>query len=165
MSSEVSRSMEVSPDGTVAFLSREAWLLDRKDYQGWIDLWHADGFYIVPATLENVEAESSLNYIYDDQDMRRRRVQRLLSGASLTATPPTRTVRSLSRIVVLDHADGLARISSSLVLIASRRAVQRVFAADVEHLLDLTGPTPLIVRKTVRLINADEPLTDISFLL
>ena len=38
-------------------------------------------------------------------------------------------------------------------------------AADVDDVIDLAGPAPHFVRKTVTLINGDEPLTDISFIL
>ena len=94
-----------------------------------------------------------------------RRVRRLQSGTALVTTPATHTVRSLSRFVHLETDDGLFHLSSSLLLAASRRSVQRILAADVDHILDLTGSKPLLVRKTVLLINADEPLTDISFIL
>ncbi len=148
------------------FLMNEALILDRQDYDTWLSLWREDGIYVVPATRDAaVDPLNSLNYIYDDEDMRHRRVRRLQSGTALVTTPSTHTVRSLSRFVPLKTDDSLYHLSSSLLLMASRRSVQRMMAADVEHVFDLTGPAPLMVRKTVTLINADEPLTDISFIL
>jgi 3-phenylpropionate/cinnamic acid dioxygenase small subunit len=153
-------------DRAVGFLMNEAHILDRQDYSVWLSLWRADGLYVVPSTRD-AEADpfNSLNYVYDDQDMRQRRVRRLQSGTALVTTPTTHTVRSLSRFVPLETDSSLYRLSSSLLLVASRRSVQRLMAADVDHVIDLTQSEPLLVRKTVTLVNADEPLTDISFIL
>ena len=153
-------------DRAIRFLMNEASILDRQDYSAWLSLWRSDGLYVVPATRDPaVDPLNSLNYIYDDEDMRQRRVRRLQSGTALVTTPATNTVRTLSRFVGLESADGLFHLSSSLLLMASRRSVQRMLAADVEHVIDLAGEVPVMVRKTVTLINADEPLTDISFIL
>ena len=153
-------------DRCVSFLMHEAHILDRQDYSAWLSLWSADGIYVVPATRDpSVDPLNSLNYVYDDADMRQRRIRRLQSGTALVTTPSTHTVRSLSRFVPVESDDGLYHLSSSLLLVASRRGVQRLLAADVDHVIDLAKPAPLMVRKTVTLINADEPLTDISFIL
>lgn len=153
-------------DTCIRFLMHEAHILDRADYMAWLSLWRADGIYVVPATRDAAaDPLNSLNYVYDDQDMRQRRVRRLQSGAALVTSPATQTVRSLSRFMLLESDDDHCHLSSSLLLVASRRSVQRLMAADVVHVIDLGGPEPVLVRKTVTLINADEPLTDISFIL
>jgi 3-phenylpropionate/cinnamic acid dioxygenase small subunit len=153
-------------DRCIGFLMTEARILDRADYSAWLSLWRADGIYVVPATRESgADPVNTLNYIYDDQDMRLRRVRRLQSGTALVTSPATRTVRSLSRFVLLESSNGLCHLSSSLLLVACRRSIQRLMAADVEHVIDLADCEPRLVRKTVTLINADEPLTDISFIL
>ena len=164
MQNEVEKMNDL--DRCTGFLMIEAYILDRKDYSAWLALWRADGIYVVPATRNPVaDPLNSLNYIYDDEDMRLRRVRRLQSGTALVTTPATHTVRSLSRFILLGSDDGLCHLSSSLLLVASRRSVQRILAADVEHVIDLAESEPRLVRKTVTLINADEPLTDISFIL
>ncbi len=153
-------------DACVRFLMHEAHILDRADYTAWLSLWRTDGIYVVPATRDAAaDPLNCLNYVYDDLDMRQRRVRRLQSGTALVTSPVTRTVRSLSRFMRLDSDDGLCHVSSSLLLVASRRSVQRLMAADIVHVIDFAGFGPLLVRKTVVLINADEPLTDISFIL
>ena len=153
-------------DRCVGFIMREALFLDRQDYDAWLSLWSSDGIYLVPATRDAAsDPLDALNYVYDDEDMRLRRVRRLQSGTALVTSPPTRTIRSISRCVALESADGLYHLSSSLLVVTSRRSVQRVLAADVDHVIDLADQKPLLVRKTVTLINADEPLTDLSFIL
>lgn len=153
-------------DRCISFLMNEAHILDRQDYSAWLSLWRGDGIYVVPATRDAAaDPLNSLNYVYDDQDMRQRRVRRLQSGTALITSPATHTVRSLSRFVSMETTSGLFHLSSSLMLVASRRSVQRLMAADVDHVIDLATSEPLLVRKTVTLINADEPLTDISFIL
>ena len=153
-------------DCAIRFVMNEASILDRQDYSAWLSLWRADGIYVVPATRDpQADPLNSLNYIYDDEDMRQRRVRRLQSGTALVTTPATNTIRTLSRFVVLESSDDLFHLSSSLMLMASRRSVQRMMAADVRHVIALAGDVPLMVQKTVTLINADEALTDISFIL
>lgn len=144
----------------------EAALLDAQDYAAWLALWDQRGLYIVPTQCEPAEDYArTLNFIYDDDDMRQRRVQRLLSGASLAMSPPTRTVRAIS-LVRLTHLDqDTATVASSLLLCASRLGHQRLLACHVEHCISITPATPLLLRKIVRLIDADTAQTDLSFLL
>ena len=75
----------------------EADLLDHAVYDEWLTLWTDDARYIVPIEPGTTDFENSLNYAYDDHSMRKKRVERLLSGQSISASPVALTVRSLSR--------------------------------------------------------------------
>jgi 3-phenylpropionate/cinnamic acid dioxygenase small subunit len=72
----------------VEFIWREAEMLDRRDYRAWLDLWDTQGFYVVPIDPSTTDYAASLNYAYDDQDMREKRVQRMTSGYSASAPMP-----------------------------------------------------------------------------
>jgi 3-phenylpropionate/cinnamic acid dioxygenase small subunit len=69
------------------FVWREAELLDRLAYAEWLDLWTADGLYIVPIDRGDGDPADALNIIYDGAEMRAARVKRLLSGFSMSAAP------------------------------------------------------------------------------
>ena len=147
-------------------LIREAVLLDGQDYDGWLTMWDQHGLYIVPTEFEPVDDYARvLNFIYDDQDMRQRRVQRLVSGASLAMSPPTRTVRTISLVRLTHLGVHTATVASSLLLCANRLGNQRLFACQVEHQINFAGEAPLLLRKVVRLIDADTAQPDLSFLL
>ncbi|KTT34175.1 aromatic-ring-hydroxylating dioxygenase, partial [Pseudomonas oryzihabitans] len=84
-----------------AFIWQEGDMLDHGDYQAWLDQWTAQGLYIIPIDPKETDPENSLNYAYDDHHMRQLRVQRLISGESISTSPQPRTVRTLSRMRVL----------------------------------------------------------------
>ncbi len=149
-----------------SFLIEEAWLLDRQDYQAWGALWADEGLYVIPSDTTSDDFENSLNYIYDNSDMRKRRIQRLLSDTTLIMAPPSRTMRMIS-CVRLDgpQNDAVTKVTSSLQVVASRRGQQTFFSAHAYHTIRWVKDGPRLLRKIVRLINADQPLTDFSFLL
>jgi 3-phenylpropionate/cinnamic acid dioxygenase small subunit len=159
-----------SPDPMLTRVNRvltaEAVLLDAQDYSGWLAMWDARGLYIVPTAFEPSEDYArSLNFIYDDADMRQRRVQRLESGASLAMSPPTRTVRTVSLVRLTARERDAVVVESSLLICASRMGIQRLLACQVEHRINLAGVAPRLLRKVVRLVDADTAQADLTFLL
>jgi 3-phenylpropionate/cinnamic acid dioxygenase small subunit len=149
----------------VAFLDLEADLLDRLEYREWLDLWDPSGLYVLPIERIDTDFESRLNHIYDDHDMRSKRVERLLSGHAPSATPIMRTVRSAMRVRLLESAPDQLLLSSSLHIVSYKRQVQNLIAANVRHRLLLDGDMIRIKEKVVQLINSDEPLAELSFIL
>lgn len=147
------------------FLWHEADLLDRKAYREWLQLWTPQAKYIVPIERDAQDFENALNYVYDDRGLREKRVERLLSGYAPSENPATRTVRTVSRFRILSEEDDSIELSSALMLVAYRRQAQRVMAADVTHKLVRTACGLRIGGKIVRLIDSDEPLTAIGFIL
>jgi 3-phenylpropionate/cinnamic acid dioxygenase small subunit len=148
-------------------LLREAALLDEQDYAAWLEMWTPDALYIVPTSYEPHEDYSVvLNYIHDDADMRRRRVQRLLSGGSHAMTPPPHTLRAVSLVRLLDSdaPKGEVRVSSSLFVLVCRGGMQRMIGAQVEHRLRLGSVEP-IAGKVCRLLDADQAQGDLTFLI
>lgn len=143
----------------------EADLLDRKEYREWLRLWTPQSKYIVPIERDAVDFENTLNYAYDDADLRAKRVERLLSGYAPSESPGTRTVRTASRFRVLSERKDWMELSSAMMLVAYRRQLQRVMAADVTHTLVRTAAGWRIDGKIVRLIDSDEALTTIGFIL
>lgn len=148
-----------------AFLDLEADLLDRLAYREWLDLWSPAGRYIVPIERSDADHESRLNHIYDDHDMRSKRIERLLGGHAPSATPVTRTVRSVARIRLHEGRADQLLLTSSLHVVSYKRQVQSVIAADVRHKIRVAGSGFHIEEKIVQLINSDEPLGEMSFIL
>lgn len=149
----------------VQFIWTEAELLDRKDYRAWLDLWSPEGFYVIPIDPLATDFEATLNYAYDDHHMRALRVQRLNSGYSPSVTDAARTVRTVSRFTMSSDSADTVEVHSAQVVVAYKRDVATLFAADVEHRINLSGGEPRIEQKVVRLIDSTDALSAIGFLL
>lgn len=147
------------------FLWHEAELLDRREYREWLQLWLPDGKYVVPTDYDAVDFEAHINYIYDDQAMRVRRVERLLSGFTTSERPPTRTMRSVSRVRVVAETHDIVETRSSLILVAYRQGRQEVLAGEVSHRVARTSDGLRLDGKVVRLIEVDGNMTNISYLV
>jgi 3-phenylpropionate/cinnamic acid dioxygenase small subunit len=149
----------------IEFIWREAELLDRRDYRGWLDLWEPSGFYVVPIDPDTTDFAASLNYAYDDHDMREKRVQRMTSGYSASASDAARTVRTVSRFTLSSDSADLVEVKSSQIIIAYKRGVSTIFAADLTHKISMASGEPRLVEKVIRLIDSTEALSAIGFLL
>ncbi|MGI5466783.1 aromatic-ring-hydroxylating dioxygenase subunit beta [Streptomyces sp. CA-132043] len=143
----------------------EAELLDRKEYHAWDRLWAPGGHYVIPVDPRAEDFAATLNMVYDDDRMRRMRIERLTSGNSISATAAARTVRTLSRFVVEHRDEDTVRLGSAQVLVGHRREETFVLAADVTHRIRLDGPEPLIEEKVVRLVNSEDAVNASGFLL
>ncbi len=154
---------EITLDDAIKFLWSEADILDRNDFDAWLPLWHG-GHYIIPIGDEVTDFANNLNIVYDDAQMRKARAARLSGGFSISAAPPARTVRTLSRFVFTEEAPGAVTIRSALHVIEDKFGRQRMFAANVEHKLIATENGIRITQKVVRLLNSDGMLTSISYL-
>ncbi|MGE0798855.1 MAG: aromatic-ring-hydroxylating dioxygenase subunit beta [Lautropia sp.] len=147
------------------FLWKEAELLDRRRYTEWLQLWKPEGRYVVPTDPDAIDFEDRINYIFDDDSMRTRRVERLLSGFTTSERPPTRTTRSVSCVRVVEDAEGRWECRSSLMLVAYRRGTQELLSGEVTHVIERLGSELKIARKVARLVQLEGNMTDISYLI
>jgi 3-phenylpropionate/cinnamic acid dioxygenase small subunit len=149
----------------VEFIWREADLLDAQDYGSWLALWTDSGHYILPIERGTENHAAHLNLIYDDRAMRAARVQRLQSGLSMSASPSARTVRTVSRFRALEDAGGACVIRCAQHLVEYKYDRTRILAADVSYRLVRRDQDLALDQKVVRLINSDEALFGIGYLL
>ncbi|MFM0502135.1 aromatic-ring-hydroxylating dioxygenase subunit beta [Paraburkholderia caffeinilytica] len=149
----------------IELIWREAELLDRKDYREWLSLWDPAGFYVVPIDHDTTDFAATLNYAYDDQDMREKRVQRMTSGYSASASDAARTVRTVSRFTLTSDTSSEVEVSSAQIIVAYKRGKSTLFAADLTHRIRFASDEPRIVQKVIRLIDSTEALSAIGFLL
>ncbi len=150
--------------GAMQFIWREAEMLDRLDYRAWLPLWSPDGLYIIPTEFGVKDHADALNVAYDDAEMREARIRRLRSGFSMSASPPARTVRTMSRFV-FEREDEVLVVRSAMHIAEYKFERLRVIAADVEHHLELAEAGEWqIRRKIVTLVNADDYLHGIGYL-
>jgi len=147
------------------FIWAEADLLDRLDYKPWLPLWTANGRYTIPVEHDADDFDNQLNIAHDDAVMREARVKRLLSGFSMSAAPPARTVRTISRFVVTEQEADAIKLRAAMVLVEYKYERTRVLAGDVTYRLLREGGDIKLDRKVVRLANCDDFLHGIGYLL
>lgn len=145
------------------FLWAEADLLDRKDYDVWLDLWQATGFYTLPIG-DTEDFANALNLCHDDAKMRRDRIVRFQQGFSISSAPPAQTVRTVSRIVIEKAEGDVITVRSAEHVVEDKFGRQRLWAANMTHTLIATDGGFRIRNKVVRLLNSDGMLNSFSYL-
>ena len=147
------------------FIWSEADLLDSKSYAEWLELWREEGIYVVPIDPETEDFAATLNYAYDDAEMRQARVKRLTGTSAISVTAAARTVRTVSRFRQLEVEGAQIRVRCAQHLIECKRGVQRLYAGDLTYDIVRDAGSLKLLRKVVRLINSTEALGGIAYLL
>lgn len=145
------------------FIWTEGAYLDAKDYDAWLDLWTETGLYIMPID-EGDDYANQLNLCYDNDKMRRDRIDRFNRGFSISSAPPAQTVRTLSRIKIDSAAGDVITVSCAEHLIEDKFGRQRVWAGNAYYTLVRTDDGFKIDRKIVRLLNSAGMLNSFSYL-
>lgn len=149
-----------------AFVYREARLADENRYDEWLSLWLEDATYWVPANKDDYDPHHHVSIIYDRWERLQDRVDRLKSGAAWSQEPQSRMRRIVSNVEIDEiKADGVIVVRSNFVLGELRRDLQTAYFAAQEHHLRMIGSDLKMSLKKVMLINNDEPLHNLSFLV
>jgi len=152
-----------------AFLYKEARLADEACYAEWLALWTDDGVYWVPATTDPaVDPQRHLSHIYDNRARLDTRVKLLQTGARYSQEPPSRMRRLISNVEVRAGQDGEVIAESNFVL--AELSVQaghelHWWAGRTIHRLRRVDGELKMCGKTVVLVNAAEPLPNLTFLI
>jgi 3-phenylpropionate/cinnamic acid dioxygenase small subunit len=147
------------------FLYLEARLMDEHRYKDWLALWTDDGLYWVPCNDDDIDPARHVSIIYDDRARLQQRVDRLMSGAVLAQEPKPRMRRVVSNIEIEDAGGGELRVHSNFVLALTRAGGQQVWAGRTIHTLRPGLDAFLIRQKKVLLINADQEMPLLQFLI
>lgn len=151
----------------IELIWREAALLDAKDYETWQSLYAEDGVYVIPVDRDAESFDDILNMVYDDARMRALRVTRMTGGYAIAAVDAATTVRTVSRFVPSSVSDQEIALRAGQILVAYKRGRHDLWAGDVDYVVRL-GEQPAddrLVRKVVRLVDADEAVPAAGFLL
>ncbi|SEQ62299.1 3-phenylpropionate/cinnamic acid dioxygenase, small subunit [Pseudomonas sp. NFACC02] len=148
-----------------AFIWQEGDMLDHGEFENWLSLWSGKGTYVIPIDPKEQDFENSLNYAYDDHHMRELRVQRLTGGESISTSPQPRTVRTLSRFRVLSERGANVTVRCAQNVREFRKESLKHYSADIVYELERDGDGFKIQRKLIRLINADDTLAGIGYIL
>jgi 3-phenylpropionate/cinnamic acid dioxygenase small subunit len=146
------------------FLYREALLMDTHRYEEWLALWDRDACYWVPCNEDDIDPMRQVSLIYDDYDRLQQRVRRLTSGTVLAQDPTPRMRRIVSNIEIASGADAF-EVQSNFILALARGSEQQLWAGRSIHGLRRAGDDLKIFRKKVLLINSDQEMPLLQFLI
>lgn len=151
------------------FLYREARLADEARYAEWEALWTDDGVYWVPATTDPAaDPETHISHIYDNRGRLETRIKLLQTGHRYSQEPASRMRRLVSNVEVETAENGELVVESNFVLAElaiQTRHEMHWWVGRTTHRLRRGGGDLRMCRKKVVLINAAEPLPNLSFLI
>jgi len=147
------------------FLYYEAQLMDEHRYDEWLALWTEDALYWVPTGRDDIDPKREISLIYDDRVRLQLRVSRLKSGFALAQEPKSRMRRVVSNIVIKEVENGEIIALSNFLLAELRRGKQDIFAGRTTHRLRPYNDSFKLVLKKVLLVNNDEHIDNLTFLI
>lgn len=148
----------LSRESLLAFLYREARLLDDRQWDEWLECYSPKVEFWMPAwddqdTLtEDPQSEISLIY-YPSRDGLEDRVFRIKTERSSASTPEPRTAHFVANIEVLGEDAGHMDIRFNWHTLSHRYKTTDSYFGTSFYRLDISGNTPLITRKKVVLKN------------
>jgi 3-phenylpropionate/cinnamic acid dioxygenase small subunit len=148
-----------------AFLYREARLIDEHRYDEWLSLWTDDGIYWVPCNEDDTDPTRQVSIIYDDRVRLGDRVERLKSGAAWAQEPKSRMRRLIANLEIEDGAQGEVTVAANFLLVELRRHLQNLWAGRTVHRLRPEQGSFKLAYKKVLLINNDEEMPALVFLI
>jgi 3-phenylpropionate/cinnamic acid dioxygenase small subunit len=145
------------------FLFHEARLIDAHRYDDWHALWDEDATYWVPANDDDSDPARNVSVIYDRRGQLRNRIQRLRETLWLKEAAP-RLKRLISNIEA-EEDGGLVNVTANFILAELHHHRQIIWAGSTIHKLIPHGDTFRIRFKKVILLNNNEPLPNMLFLI
>ncbi len=158
--------MGVDRNAIERFLYREARLMDNHQYEDWLKLWAEEGpvTYWVPCNDDDVDPKVNVSVIYDTRTPLRNRIIRLRETLWLREQAP-RMRRLISNVEIEREAPAEVTVSSNFILAELHRHNQYLWAGTSLHTLEPAGDDFRIRSKKVVLINNNEPLPNLMFLI
>jgi len=157
--------MAVDRQQVEQFIYYEADLMDEHRYDEWLALWTDDALYWVPSGGDDIDPKREISLIYDDRVRLQVRITRLKSGFAHAQEPKSRMRRVVSNIVTKEAENGDIVVFSNFLLIELRRGKQDTFAGRTVHRLRPDNGSFRLVSKKVLLVNNDEYIDNLTFLI
>ena len=146
-------------------LYREARLLDDRRYAEWTEMLTEDATYWVPCNGDGKDPSREISLVYDDLAKLRDRIARLASGIAHAQNPPSKTKRLVSNVEVEDSAENVAKLVSAFIMYELRRGRERIFAGRYEHRMRFEEGRWKIASKKAVLVNNDEVIDNLTFIV
>jgi 3-phenylpropionate/cinnamic acid dioxygenase small subunit len=146
-------------------LYAEALLLDESRYDEWLRMFTADALYWIPCNGAGGDPTREISIVYDNFPRLRDRVARLGTGMAHAQSPPSRTRRLISNVQVKNHEDGASTIVSAFILYELRRGKEHIYAGTYHHRFLIEDGSWKIALKKALLVNNDEVIDNLTFIV
>ncbi len=139
--------------------------MDEHKYDEWLSLWTDDALYWIPCNRDDVDPMREVSIIYDDRASLEDRLHRLKGPAAHAQDPKSRMRRLISNVEVEEGGDGELTVYSNFMLAELRRGKQDIFAGRTIHRLRRENGSFKIAYKKVLLVNNDDVIDNLTFLI
>lgn len=158
--------MGVERSAIEQFLYQEAALMDRHQYDEWLALWADEGaiVYWVPCNVDDADPKRQVSVIHDNRAQLRNRITRLKETTWLSEQTP-RLTRVVSNVQAELDESGATVARSNFILAEIHRHQQYLWAGTSVHTLVEAAGGLRIRHKKVLLLNNNEPLPNLMFLI
>lgn len=148
------------------FVYREARLADEARYNDWEALWTDDGVYWVPRA-DGHDPNTHVSHIYDNRTRIATRVRQLATGYRFSQEPASPMRRLLSNVEVSRLDDGYEVGSNFMLMetVVQSTHEMRLWAGRTTHRLRRVDGQLRLAYKKVVLVNGDEAIPTLSFLI
>ena len=155
----------ISDSDIEKLLYREARLMDEHRYEEWLSLWTSDAVYWVPCGHEDTDPLRQVSIIYDNRAKMGDRVARLLSGSVMAQDPKPRLRRVVSNVEVERMGETEATAGSNFILVQARNNQQLIWCGRSIHKIRAEGGSLKIAHKKVLLVNSEQEMPVLQFLI
>jgi 3-phenylpropionate/cinnamic acid dioxygenase small subunit len=147
------------------FLYREARLMDEHQYEEWLSLWTSDAVYWIPCKHDDADPSRDVSIIYDNRVKLGDRIARLQSNTVLAQDPKPRMRRVISNVEIEQVSDTETTAASNFVLVQARGYNQYTWCGRSVHRLRLQDGAIKIAHKKVLLVNSEQEMPVLQFLI
>lgn len=158
--------MSLSRDDIVDFIYAEARMLDEGRYSEWLDLWLPEGHYWMPLDYKQSDPHNMTSLLYEDDFMRRLRVERMNGERTFSQKPKSRCSHVIQRPFIdkFDPEAGEFETNTSMHYVETRLDEQFLLALTAIHELKAVDGQLRIANKRVELLNSDAAFGNIQLL-
>jgi len=151
----------------IAFVVREARLLDDKRYEEWNGLWTEDGIYWVPLVPGQPDGINHTSHLYEDKVLRTLRIERLKSPRAYSQQPPSRA-HHLLQAPTVESADADTNryvLRTEFHYTEAQGDEIEFFVGTVYHHLTMQDGELRMTLKRVDLLNSDAALPAVQLFI
>lgn len=146
------------------FLFHEAWLLERRHFDEWLNLLTEDMVYWIPNNDEDGDISDDAVIVYENLTALKARATRSLDPSNPTQMPPPRTKYFITNVTIAEESADFVRVRSSVLLYVSRESGLEAHPISCEHRLRSTSDGLRIAFKKVYLISNNRPLSPLPLI-
>jgi 3-phenylpropionate/cinnamic acid dioxygenase small subunit len=146
------------------FIYREARLADEHDYDAWESLWTDDATYWVPAA-DDRDPDAHVSIVYDNRSRIALRVKQLKTGKRHSQNPPSSVRRLVSNVELMGTDGEELLVGANFVAVERRERGTTLWAGRSEYRLRREEGELRMAAKKVTLVDRDQPLSTLAFLI